>query len=128
MTHSVKKSVTDPALYYRWMWWFFSDNIFLNVWWFYVFVSEKSTKFCTEIFLELWSCARKTTWPSSWWIYSTTSGRPLCCSYSSDSKQILRVHNYKEDPVAIYMKNTVVVLLMMNLFHYIKKATQLYIF
>jgi hypothetical protein len=38
------------------------------------------------------------------------------------------VHNYKEDPVAIYMKDTVVVLLMMNLFHYIKKATQLYIF
>jgi hypothetical protein len=39
------------------------------------------------------------------------------------------VYNYEEDPTAIFMKDTVVVvLLMMNLFHYIKKATLLYIF
>jgi hypothetical protein len=38
------------------------------------------------------------------------------------------VYNYKEDPMAIFMKDTVVVLLMMNLFHYLKKATLLYIF
>ena len=30
--------------------------------------------------------------------------------------------------MAIFMKDTVVVLLMMNLFHYLKKATLLYIF
>jgi hypothetical protein len=38
------------------------------------------------------------------------------------------VNNFKEDPMAISIKDTVVVLLMMNLLHYLKKATLLYIF
>jgi hypothetical protein len=38
------------------------------------------------------------------------------------------VYHYKEDPMAIFMKDTVVVLLMMKLLHYLKKANLLYMF